>query len=198
MRGRLLRGVVLAILLAILSTAGASAVRTRASSETERIFRGNGGETLPPFSVSSTSTLFWTNNGGIFQIFPAGNSVHGSVNSQASKGWTYMPRGRYTLQINAVGSWTLKIVAGTVRPTRLSGGWLSYSGNGGMELPAFRIPRAEQLYWQSRGSIFQIFSAGYTGANVNSQAHKGSTYVTAGVEQLQINTTGAWAIEWRP
>jgi hypothetical protein len=196
--GRLACGVALvAILLATVSAAAAPAESGHVSGATGRIFRGNGGETLPPFSVSGGSTLFWTNNGGIFQIFPAGCSQHGSVNSQASKGWTYMPHGRYTLQINAVGTWSINIVAGVVRPTRLSSGSLSYSGNGGMELPAFRIPRAEQLYWQAKGSIFQIFSAGYTGANVNSQAHKGSTYVSAGVEQLQINTTGAWVIAWR-
>ena len=124
--------------------------------------------------------------------------MHGSVNAQASKGWTYLPRGRYTLQINAIGNWSINIVAGAVAPHHVSGGFLSYSGNGGMELPPFRIPRSEQLYWQARGGIFQIFSASYGGASVNSQANKGSTYVGGGVQQLQINTTGAWAIVWRP
>lgn len=163
-----------------------------------RSFQGNGGETLPPFRVASPSTLVWANNGGIFQIFPAGGQLHGSVNSQAPKGWTYLPPGTYTLQINAVGSWRVKIVAGIVRPSRLRGGLVGYSGNGGMELPPFRLSRGEKIYWTANGGIFQIFSGSYTGANVNSQASKGSTYVSAGTQRLQINTTGAWRIGWRP
>ncbi len=194
-----LRLTFLAVLVAV-AVAAVAATNAYAARHTQtgRIFRGNGGETLPPFSVSGPSTLFWTNNGGIFQIFPSGSGSAGSVNAQSSKGWTYLPSGRYLLQINAIGSWTINVVAGIVPPQHAKNGWLEYMGNGGMQLPPFRAPRSEQLYWAARGDIFQIFSSGFTGVEVNSQAHKGSTYMKGGVQQLQINTTGSWAIEWRP
>jgi hypothetical protein len=176
------------------SARGASA----AGATSGRIFRGDGGKTLPPFSVSQPSTLYWSNNGGVFQIFPSGAQTHGTVNSQAAKGWTYLPSGRYLLQINAIGSWVIQVVPGIVRPQRLGGGWVGYRGNGGLELPPFRAPRSEQLYWRATGDIFQIFSAGFTGVTVNSQAHKGSTYMSRGTQQLQVNALGAWVISWRP
>ena len=189
-----------AFLALLAATAAMTATSAYAAPHTQTgpIFRGNGGETLPPFSVSAPSTLFWTNNGDIFQIFPSGSGSAGSVNAQSSKGWTYLPNGRYLLQINAVGDWTVKVVAGIVRPQRAKNGWLEYVGNGGMELPPFSAPRSETLYWAATGDIFQIFSGGFTGVEVNSQAHKGSTYMKRGVQQLQINTTGSWVILWQP
>ena len=72
-------------------------------------FSGNGGETLPPVTVHHDSTLYWTNDGGIFQIFTSGGVP---VNSQAHSGRTFLSAGRYTLQVNAMGNWTIKIVPG--------------------------------------------------------------------------------------
>jgi len=190
--------VLLLAILAGFSVGNAQGSPNHSTRGSGKIFRGDGGKTLAPFRVSGASTLFWANNGGIFQIFPSGGTLHGSVNSQGSKGWTFLPTGTYALQINAIGSWTLNIVPGAVRPTRMSGGLVGYAGNGGMELPPFRIPRSEQLYWQAQAGIFQVFSAGLSGANVNSQATKGSTYVSAGMQQLQVNTTGPWRIAWKP
>jgi hypothetical protein len=195
-RRQALTAVASQVLAAALLAMFAGTAKAAPTSTSSRVFRGNGGETLTPFRVSTPSTLFWANNGGIFQIFPSG--LNGSVNSQAAKGWTYLPSGSYTLQVNAIGSWAIDIESGVVRPSHLSGGWLSYSGNGGMTLPPFRIPRGEQLFWSANGGIFQIFSNSLSGANVNSQARKGSTYVSGGYQQLQINTTGAWRITWRP
>jgi hypothetical protein len=198
MRGRLL--VAALVVLAVVMLGDASAFTQPRSREAVvgRIFRGNGGKTLPPFSVSQPSTLFWTNNGGIFQIFPSGASGNGSVNSQAAKGWTYLPAGRYALQINAIGDWVIDIELGVVRPRRLRGGSVGYRGNGGLQLPPFHAPRNEQLYWQATGDIFQIFSSGFSGVEVNSQAHKGSTYMRRGTQTLQINAIGSWVIYWRP
>ncbi|HEY7602831.1 MAG TPA: hypothetical protein VH760_01130 [Gaiellaceae bacterium] len=163
-----------------------------------RIFRGDGGKTLQPFSVSRPSTMYWSANGGVFQAFPSGAQTHGTVNSSAAKGWTYLPSGRYLLQINAIGSWVIQVVPGIVFPQHLGGGWVGYRGNGGMELPPFRAPRSEQLYWQANGGIFQIFSDDYTGVSVNSQGRRGTTYMSRGVQQLQINALEAWQIAWRP
>jgi hypothetical protein len=91
------------VVLALAVGAGVLASATASATTSGPIFSGNGGKTLPPFTVSKPSTLFWTNNGGIFQTFPGGGSIHGTVNSQARSGWTYLPKGRYVLQVNAVG-----------------------------------------------------------------------------------------------
>jgi hypothetical protein len=69
-------------------------------------FSGNGGKTMPPITLSKDSTLIWTADGGIFQIFEDELGV--PVNSQASRGDTFVPAGTYTFQINAVGNWTIQ------------------------------------------------------------------------------------------
>jgi hypothetical protein len=72
-------------------------------------FKGNGGKTLPPFTLSRGKTMYWTNTGPIFQTFPSGLTLNGSVNSQAHRGTTHLPSGRYQLYINAQGTWTITI-----------------------------------------------------------------------------------------
>jgi hypothetical protein len=162
----------------------------------DRSFSGNGGRSLPPFRVTTPSTLFWRAGGGIFQIFSAGLSNDGTVNSQAASGWTYMPPGSYRLQVNAIGAWQLRVTAGVVYPKK-RGGVFTYSGNGGLQLPPFRS-RATMLSWTCSGQIFQIFSSsGYGGGDVNSQAHRGSTYMSAGTHNLFVNADGNWTISWR-
>jgi hypothetical protein len=181
-----------AVLAALVATASSAGAPTAGLGP---IFRGDGGKTLPPFTVRVGSTLRWANNGGIFQLFASG--THGSVNSQAHNGWTYLPPGRYKFQVNAIGSWTIKIDGGAVAPRRLSGGWLGYSGNGGLELPPFHS-RSGSLKWKNSGSIFQIFSDDFSGGgDVNSQAHSGSTYLSAGTHRLTVNAIGSWTITWR-
>jgi hypothetical protein len=72
-------------------------------------YAGNGGKTLPPVTIHRDSKLTWTNDGTIFQVY-TGSGV--PVNSQAHSGNTYLPAGRYTFQINAVGNWTIEIKPG--------------------------------------------------------------------------------------
>jgi hypothetical protein len=72
-------------------------------------FKGNGGKTLPPFTLSRGKTMYWTNTGPIFQTFPSGPTLNGSVNSQAHRDTTHLPAGRYQLFINAQGTWTITI-----------------------------------------------------------------------------------------
>jgi hypothetical protein len=52
-------------------------------------------------------TLKWTNDGDLFQIFEDSGTIN--VNSQASSGDTFVPAGTYTLDVNAIGSWTITI-----------------------------------------------------------------------------------------
>jgi hypothetical protein len=74
-------------------------------------FSGNGGETLPAFTVSHDSTLRWTNDGDIFQIFDLSSDYPGiNVNSQAHSGSTAVSAGRYSkITVNAIGNWTIRI-----------------------------------------------------------------------------------------
>jgi hypothetical protein len=78
-------------------------------------FSGSGGKALPPFRLRSSKTMHWINTGTIFQTFPAGPKISGTVSSQDHSGTTHLPAGRYRLYINAVapdepmGSWTIII-----------------------------------------------------------------------------------------
>ncbi len=75
-------------------------------------FSGNGGETLPAFAVSHDSTLRWTCDGDIFQIFDLNTSdLDGiEVNSQAHSGSSAVSAGHYSkIEVNAIGNWTIAI-----------------------------------------------------------------------------------------
>ena len=158
-------------------------------------FHGNGGKSLPPFRIRTASTLFWTSGGSLFQLFASGLSG-GNVNSQARRGWTYLAPARYQYEVNTIGNWAIRVVPGTVRPVR-SGSLLVYRGNGGLDLPPFVTRRGTTLVWRSSGSLFQLFAKELNG-NVNSQAHRGSTYLSPGKHTFTVNALGAWTISWRP
>lgn len=133
----------------------------------------------------------------VTQIFNNSGSSGGDVNSQAPRGATYMPPGRYKLQVNAIGSWVVKIVPGTERPQRI-GSNIGFRGNGGRTLPPFRTRGGRTLHWRAGGGLFQLFSSGLNGPDVNSQASHGTTYMDGGTHQVTVNATKAWVIYWRP
>lgn len=71
-------------------------------------YSGNGGKSLGTIAVEKESTLEWTNDGSVFQIY---TSEGVPVNSQAHSGTTVLEAGTYkSFQVNAVGNWTIKIV----------------------------------------------------------------------------------------
>lgn len=193
MAGRrlVLRFAVLATSLVIVSAA-ASARNTAAGVS----YQGNGGKSLPPFHVNKPSTLEWAAQGGIFQLFSAGLSG-GDVNSAASHGWSYLTPGTYQYTVNGIGAWRIRVVSGVVAPVRIAGGYMSYAGSGGMTLPPIHV-RTGTLYWRGGGGIFQLFSSGLSGGDVNSQASSGKTYLTSGTYEYTVNTTGPWKIWWKP
>ncbi len=86
-------------------------------------YSGNGGKSLGTIAVENESTLEWTNDGSVFQIY---TSEGVPVNSQAHSGTTVLEAGTYkSFQVNAVGNWTIKIVPKPGSTARLSdGGWL--------------------------------------------------------------------------
>ena len=71
-------------------------------------FSGNGGKSLGTIAVEKESTLEWTNDGSVFQIY---TSEGVPVNSQAHSGTTVLEAGTYkSFQVNAIGNWTIKIL----------------------------------------------------------------------------------------
>jgi hypothetical protein len=184
---------VVSVALAAAVVAGAHPTRESGSS-----FSGNGSKTLPPFRVASASTLLWTNSGDIFQIFPKGLGG-GGVNSQGRSGATYVRPGSYRLSVNALGSWTIRIVAGVERPRAMTGGRVGFRGDGSRDLPPFTTRHGGQLAWTATGDIFQIFPKDYGGGgDVNSQARRGTTYLDAGTHELSVNALGSWTLSWKP
>lgn len=161
------------------------------------VFSGNGGKSLPPFRVKVPSTLRWTNSDSIFQIFPKNALGGGSVNSAAGSGATYLKPGAYRLDVNAIGNWKIRIVAGVERPQSLGGDLVGFRGNGGCDLPPFTNRRSTNLIWTNSDSIFQIFSSDFS-VSVNSQAKRGKSYMDAGRHQLAVNAIGTWTIGWKP
>lgn len=192
-----IRGLAGIFTVAAMLSAVASGAADNARAAGGPVFSGNGGRALPPFRVAAPSTLRWTNSGAIFQLFPKGLGS-GSVNSQARSGATYLKPGRYRLDVNAIGSWTIRVVRGIERPRPLGGGLIGFRGNGGRDLPPFTTRRGTNLVWTNSGSIFQIFPANFAGGGaVNSQARRGRSFMDAGRHQLTVNAIGSWTIGWR-
>jgi hypothetical protein len=71
-----------------------------------KVFEGNGGKTIR-FRTGG-GTLRWTNDGDIFQLFDDAFTWSG-VNSQAHSGTTFIPAGSYTVIVNAIGNWTIRV-----------------------------------------------------------------------------------------
>lgn len=180
------------------ASGGTRSKATRASLQTGPSFSGNGGRALPPFTVRAPSTLVWASSGDIFQIFASGLGG-GDVNSSAHRGWTYLPPGRYQLQVNAIGNWAIKVASGVIAPSRMGSGLVGYRGSGSQDLPPFTTRHGRNLSWTSGGDLFQIFGKEFNGGgDVNSEAHRGTSYLNAGKHTLTINTTGPWTIAWHP
>lgn len=161
------------------------------------VFSGSGRTSLRPFKVEAASTLRWTNDGPIFQIFPRNVSGGGSVNAAARAGATYLKPGTYMLNVRAVGNWTIRIVSGAERPRSLGGGMVGFRGNGRRDLPPIENRLGTKLLWTNSGSIFQIFSGDFSVA-VNSRGERGSTSMAAGRHQLTVNAIGSWTVRWKP
>ena len=69
-------------------------------------YTGSGGSKIR-IVVSRSGDLHWTATGGVFQVWTLPD-IDIWVNSQASSGRTFVSAGHYLIQVNAIGSWTLK------------------------------------------------------------------------------------------
>jgi hypothetical protein len=72
----------------------------------------------------------------------------------------------------------------------------SFSGNGGKTLRV-RVPRDATFRWTNDGMLFQVFDQDFSWAGINSQAHRGNSYIPSGHYTLIVNAVGNWTIEIR-
>jgi hypothetical protein len=71
-------------------------------------YSGNGKKSLGTITVSSSSTLHWTNDGALIQINDDSDGI--AVNSEAPSGTTAVEPGTYEdVYVNATGNWTITI-----------------------------------------------------------------------------------------
>lgn len=78
-------------------------------------FSGSGGQNTRPFTTTGPWEIQWDAKGDIFQLFlftANGDMTGVPANQQGyGKGTSYQPKaGKYYLQVNAIGNWTIRIV----------------------------------------------------------------------------------------
>lgn len=159
-------------------------------------FSGSGDRLLPTIRVSVPSTLRWTSNGPLFQIFST-DALGGAVNSAGRSGATFLDVGNHRLEVNAYAGWTIKIVPAIERPTSLGGGLVGFRGNGSRELPPFTTRRGTTLVWTNSGPVFQIDSGAFT-LSIKSMAKRGSRHLVGGIHEFDVLASGSWTIGWKP
>lgn len=190
-----------AMLIVVCATVGlgsaGAAPQTPSSSAAGPLFSGGRGDTwLPPIKVSAPSTLRWTSNGPIFQIY-AQDALGGEVNAAAPSGAGFLKVGTHRLRVNAYGDWTIRVVPGVERPRPLGSGLVGFRGNGARDLPPFTTPRGVTLIWTNSGPFFRIFSGAFS-LSVKSTARRGKRYLNPGSHNFEINASGSWTIGWKP
>jgi hypothetical protein len=151
-------------------------------------FQGHGPMVLPHLRITAPSTLSWTNSGASFEIMSSGGACYeGAVESQAARGTSYYPTGRYEdLRVAAIGGWTITIRAGVER-TRTP---IRFSGSGERALPPFVLRKAETMSWTNTGSIFQIYAADQaTAGTVSTEYPHGTVRLPAGRYRFFVNAS---------
>ena len=91
------------------------APRARKKERVITTFTGSGAKNTRPFTTNGPWEIQWDAKGTIFQLFllaSDGTPIGVPGNQQgAGKGSSYQPQpGKYLLQVNAMGKWTIKIV----------------------------------------------------------------------------------------
>ena len=203
------------ILILIVMTSSISSV---AQDVVVQTFSGSGGLNTRPFTVKDGWEIQWDAKGDIFQLYlyTSGGDMEGvPANQQGSgKGASYQAKGgNYYLQVNALESWTIKIIqtkkdmsAESVSSTRNSpvSDIANFTGSGGLNTRPFTASGPWEIQWDAKGEIFQLFlynSAGdLEGVPANQQGSgKAKSYQPkAGTYYLQVNAIGTWTIKIVP
>jgi hypothetical protein len=74
---------------------------------------------------------------------------------------------------------------------------LRFSGHNVKGLPLFRVAAPSTMFWTNSGPVFQISSHDdyCDDGAVASQAHRGTTYLPAGLYRLRVRALGHWSIK---
>jgi len=183
-----------------------------------KTFTGSGGKNTRPFTVKNGWEIQWDAKGDIFQLYlytANGDMIGVPANQQGSgKGSSYQAKGgKYYLQVNAIGNWTIKVVqtGGQSSSTEenkksktSSSVIATFSGSGGKNTRPFVSTGAWEIQWDAKGDIFQLYlytaSGDMIGVPANQQGSgKGSSYQPkAGKYYLQVNAIGNWSIKIVP
>ena len=178
------------------ATAGATTA-SPVTSSAGPAFSGKGRKTLPLFRVTVGSTLHWTNSGAAFQIVPRRGTAGGAVSSTGASGATYLEPGRYRLEVQAVGTWKIRVASGIERPRSLGGGLVGFRGNGARDLPPFTTRRGTNLVWTNTGAKFEVSSNDFS-VQISSRAKSGKGFMVRGRQRLTVNAVGDWTVGWKP
>jgi hypothetical protein len=189
-----------AIPLCLLGLALPGVAASRDSTERGLSFSGHGARALRPFRVIVDSTLSWRNSGSIFATTSRAptRTLYGSVHSDKHAGTSFLPRGRYVLNVIARGKWTLAIRPG-VQHVRHQGKALVFAGNGREALPPFKVRRDSLLQWRQSGGLFQLFNTLSSAGAVTTNDRFGNSYLPRGSYRFIVaSSAGAWSFRVVP
>ncbi|MDZ7801832.1 MAG: hypothetical protein U5K81_13725 [Trueperaceae bacterium] len=175
-------------------------------------YQGDGIRNTRPFTVDAGWEIQWTAQGDVFQLYlhdASGELVGVAANqSGPGSGASYQAAaGRYYLQVNAIGTWTIRIVdleddAATGPAT--SDAPIEYTGSGAANTRPFETAGAWELQWSAGGDLFQVYLYTEDGDLVDVAANQsgpgpGASYQPRGGRYyLQVNALGPWTIRVVP
>ena len=171
------------------ATAGATTA-SPVTSSAGPAFSGKGRKTLPLFRVTVGSTLHWTNSGTAFQIVPRRGTAGGAVSSTGASGATYLEPGRYRLEVQAVGTWKIRVASGIERPRSLGGASRSRG-------PPFTSRSGTNLVWTNTRAKY-VVSSNDLSVRISSRAKSGKGFMVRGRQRLTVNAVGDWTVGWKP
>lgn len=171
-------------------------------------FEGSGGRNTRPFDVAAGWEVQWNASGDIFQLYlyDASGGLLGVAANQMGPGTGasfQAPAGTFYLQVNAIGSWTIRIVQLGLAAADASGG-IEFSGNGKLNTRPFNVEGPWEVQWTASGDIFQIYLHTQSGNLVGVAANQmgsgsGASYQpNGGNYYLQVNAVGEWVIRIVP
>ena len=206
----MIRGLSLIVILMLFATTAVVH-----SEENVASYSGNGAKNTRPFSVDGDWEIRWDANGEIFQLYlysSDGELVGVAANQSGSgKGSCYQPNpGRYYLQVNALGNWTIEIVSLSASPNAKGAKEINssknkvvatFTGNGAKNTRPFQVSSGWDIRWNAQGDIFQLYLYSASGNLIGVSANQsgpgtGSSYQAKGGKYyLQVNALGDWTIE---
>ena len=166
-------------------------------------YSGNGLSNTRPFTASSGWEIQWSASGDIFQIYVhdiSGDLIDVAANQMGpGNGSSYQaPAGTFYLQVNAIGSWSVRVVQ--VQEMAHVSTHKEFTGNGTQSTRPFRVDGPWEIQWDAKGDLFQVYLYTATGDLVDVAANQlgagaGTSYQPrAGTYYFQVNGMGTWTV----